>query len=177
MSLYFIKDLIMSLEEKQTPAISQKEISEVLHYYARFRTPFPEEQFLREAWKTDSLANRSAIVKAFQHTFERRAQDSSFLPMGWLFPLFFKEAFPSLKMAETKEEDLKPGYYWVICQKDHSPGAKPRCLCFHKAEIAQYRTDVGDKHGLWSGCWQIVGSYEFYEESKYKALAAIPERQ
>ena len=123
MSLYFIKDLIMALEESQVPAISQKEISQVLHYYSRFRTPFREEQFLREAWKTNLLDNRSAIVRAFWHAFEVRARDSSFIPKGWLFPIFFKEAFPSFQIK--KAEKIIPLFevrdYWNSIRKNYSP--------------------------------------------------------
>lgn len=106
MSMYFIKDLIMALEEPQTPPLTQREIKEVFHYYAKFRSPFEEDRWLREAWKTNLLNNREAIVQSFKYAFDIRLQIYyGWQPAGKLFPIFFNEAFPIRKPLLKKYKE------------------------------------------------------------------------
>lgn len=66
-----------------------------------------------------------------------------------------------------KEMNLEDGYYWVLCQKNHEPKSKNRCLCSNKPIIMYFNSDCYDKHGGFT-------PWDCETESSYKVLKAIP---
>lgn len=78
-------------------------------------------------------------------------------------------------MEKEEAKEVKPGYYWIQCIQNHTPGSKNRCYCNQKPEIGLFKTNLEDKHGSISDKWECIGSSSWYEESNFKVLSEIPE--